>query len=221
MASNHRIVTIDGPAGVGKSTMAKRLADALSIPYMDTGAMFRGVAWKLGEGSWDLPESKLSDKLESFTFSLQGTGAETLVCLDGEPLGQEIRTEQVAMWASNVATLPLVRAYLKQAQQQLGQDGSLVAEGRDMGTVIFPQAPYKFFLDATVEVRAQRRFLQLEAMGKPADIEELKEQIAARDHQDRNREVAPLKPADDGIIIDTSELDKEQVFQALLDKVQT
>ncbi len=119
------------------------------------------------------------------------------------------------MWASNVATLPVVRTFLKTAQQSLGARFSLVAEGRDMGTVIFPEAPHKFFLDATTEERAHRRFLQLEAMGKPADLDELKGQIAKRDHQDRNRAVAPLKAADDATTIDTTNLSKPQVFDAL------
>ncbi|QGY39908.1 (d)CMP kinase [Pseudodesulfovibrio cashew] len=209
------IVTIDGPAGVGKSTMAKRLARELGIPYLDTGAMFRAVAWKLGEGSWDWDETRLKDELAGFDFTLSGVGEDSVLSLNGTPIGNEIRTEQVGMWASNVATLPVVRAYLKTAQQSLGARFSLVAEGRDMGTVIFPDAPHKFFLDASVEERANRRFHQLEGLGKPADLEELKEQIARRDHQDRNRAVAPLRPADDAVTIDTTELDKDRVFALL------
>ncbi len=214
------IVTIDGPAGVGKSTMAKRLARELGIPYLDTGAMFRSVAWKLGEGSWEWDEDKLKSELASFEYTLFGIGEESILSLNGTPIGNEVRTEEVGMWASNVATLPVVRSFLKEAQQSLGARFSLVAEGRDMGTVIFPEAPRKFFLDASVEERAARRFRQLEEMGKPADLEELKEQIAKRDHQDRNRAVAPLKAADDAVTIDTTELDREQVFAALVKKIQ-
>jgi len=214
------IVTIDGPAGVGKSTMAKRLARELGIPYLDTGAMFRSVAWKLGEGSWEWDEDKLKSELASFEYTLSGIGEESILSLNGTPIGNEVRTEEVGMWASNVATLPVVRSFLKEAQQSLGARFSLVAEGRDMGTVIFPEAPRKFFLDASVEERAARRFRQLEEMGKPADLEELKEQIAKRDHQDRNRAVAPLKAADDAVTIDTTELDREQVFAALVQEIQ-
>lgn len=214
------IVTIDGPAGVGKSTMAKKLARALGIPYLDTGAMFRAIAWKLGEGAWDWDESDLEARLAEFDFALSGIGEESILSLNGTPIGDEIRTEEVGMWASNVATLPVVRAALKTAQQALGTKFSLVAEGRDMGTVIFPTAPYKFFLDASVDERAHRRFLQLERLGKPADLEELKEQIAKRDHQDRNRAVAPLKAADDATTVDTTTMNKEQVFELLKSSVQ-
>jgi len=210
------IVTIDGPAGVGKSTMAKRLARALEIPYLDTGAMFRTIAWKLGERAWEWDEAQIEIQLNSFDFTLSGIGEASVLSLNGTPIGNEIRTEEVGMWASNVATLPVIRTFLKTAQQSLGQRFSLVAEGRDMGTVIFPEAPCKFFLDASVEERANRRFLQLEGLGKPADLEELKEQIAKRDHQDRNRAVAPLKAADDATTIDTTELNRDQVFEALV-----
>ena len=213
------IVTIDGPAGVGKSTMAKQLARHLSIPYLDTGAMFRSVAWKLGEGSWQWDETQLGAALDGIEYGLSGTGEDSVLSLNGVPIGNEIRTEQVGMWASNIATLPVIRTFLKAAQQALGEKFSLVAEGRDMGTVVFPDAPCKFFLDASVDERAMRRFRQLVAMGKPADLEELKEQIAKRDHQDRNRAVAPLKPADDATTIDTTEMTREQVLAALKEAV--
>jgi cytidylate kinase len=213
------IVTIDGPAGVGKSTMAKRLARLLGIPYLDTGAMFRSVAWKLGEGAWDWPEERLEQALADFDYGLSGVGEDSVLSLNGTPIGDEIRTEEVGMWASNVATLPVIRTFLKKAQQALGAKYSLVAEGRDMGTVIFPDAPHKFFLDASVEERAHRRFLQLQEMGKPADLAALKEQIARRDDQDRNRAVAPLKPASDAAVIDTTDMDRDQVLAALKESV--
>jgi cytidylate kinase len=220
LVSSPLIVTIDGPAGVGKSTMAKRLARALSIPYLDTGAMFRSLARRLGEGAWTRGEAYLEAGLTGVRFSLSGIGEESVLSLDGEPIGDEIRTEQVGMWASNIATSPAVRAGLKAAQQALGRECSLVAEGRDMGTVVFPDASRKFFLDATADERARRRFLQLQELGKPADLDELREQIAVRDHQDRNRAVAPLKPADDAVIIDTTSLSLDEVFQALVRGVQ-
>ena len=200
--------------------MAKQLARELSIPYLDTGAMFRTIAWKLGEGAWTWDEAKLEAELGSFDFALSGIGEKSVLSVNGTPVGDEIRTEQVGMWASNVATLPVVRTYLKTAQQVLGAKFSLVAEGRDMGTVIFPDALHKFFLDASVDERAKRRFLQLEALGKPAKLEDLKEQIAKRDHQDRNRAVAPLKAADDAVTIDTTELTREQVFEVLKNGVE-
>jgi len=213
-------VTIDGPAGVGKSTMAKRLARELAIPYLDTGAMFRAVAWKLGEGAWEWDESRLDAALSGFEFALSGIGAESVLALNGTPIGDEIRTERVGMWASNVATLPVVRAYLKRAQQDLGARFSLVAEGRDMGTVIFPDAPHKFFLDASVDERARRRYLQLLELGKPADEAELRGQIARRDDQDRNRAEAPLRAAADAVVVDTTALTLDEVFETLVRAVR-
>jgi len=211
-----RIVTIDGPAGVGKSTLAKRVARHLGVAYLDTGAMFRGTALALGENAWNLPEAELEAKLAALRFSLEGTGADSRVCLDGRPLGDEIRTEKVGMWASNLAVLPVVRAAQKAAQQAIGRTTALVAEGRDMGTVIFPEASCKVFLDARPEVRADRRVRQLRGMGKEADYETILADIQKRDHQDRTRATAPLKPAIDAHVIDTSNLDIDQVFAAIM-----
>ena len=216
-----RIITIDGPAGVGKSTLAKRLADHLGIAYLDTGAMFRGAALALGEGSWTWPESRLADALASLSFTLSGTGADSRVRLGGVALGDEIRTEQVGMWASNIATLPVVRAFQKEAQQAIGRTTSLVAEGRDMGTVVFPAARHKFFLDASPEERARRRCLQLEAQGQPADLATIAAQIRERDDMDRNRAVAPLRPADDAVTVDTTTLDIDGVFAELTRHIAT
>jgi len=210
------IVTIDGPAGVGKSTMAKRLARELSIPYLDTGAMFRAVALRLGDRAWERDDAELATALAGMTFSLSGVGEDSVLSLGGAPIGDEVRTEQVAMWASNIAVLPVVRASLKAAQQALGRRFSLVAEGRDMGSVVFPAARRKFFLDATADERARRRLRQLADMGETADFDELREQIARRDHQDRNRAEAPLKPAPDAVIIDTTSLGRDEVFAALV-----
>lgn len=210
------IITLDGPAGVGKSTLAKRLADRFEIAYLDTGAMFRGTAWKLGEGSWDWEADRLAEALQGLEFTLSGSGSDSCLSLNGTPLTDEIRTETVGMWASNMAKIPAVREYQKIAQRSIGETTSLIAEGRDMGTVIFPQAPCKFFLDADLEERARRRFIQLQEMGKPADMDELIEQIRARDDQDRNRKVAPLKPAEDSIIVDTTKLDINGVFDKLV-----
>lgn len=213
------IVTIDGPAGVGKSTMAKRLARLLGIPYLDTGAMFRSVAWKLGPGAREWPEGRLKAALAGLEYGLSGVGEDSVLSLNGIPIGDEIRTEEVGMRASDLATLPVVRTFLKRAQQALGEKYSLVAEGRDMGTVVFPDAPYKFFLDASVRERARRRFLQLKELGAPADQAALEEQIARRDAQDRNRAVAPLKAADDAVVIDTTNMDRDGVLAALKEAV--
>lgn len=224
------IVTLDGPAGVGKSTIAKRVAEALGVAYLDTGAMFRTVALQLArngalgtEMDFDaaaVRDTVLQKMLAGCDFSLDGAGSATRLLCNGVLVGDEIRTEEAGMMAARAAKLPLVREHLKVIQQTLGERFSLVAEGRDMGTVIFPGAQCKLFLDAKAEVRAERRFLQLRAMGLEADLEGLVEQIQKRDEQDRNRAIAPLIPADDARCIDTSHLDADQVFEEVLRHVR-
>lgn len=216
------ILTIDGPAGVGKSTLAKRVASALGVAYLDTGAMFRTIGLGLARtvpGRDDLRNltgEPLQEALQAFHFTLEGSGEDTVLSCNGQAVGLEVRTEEAGMTAAAIAVLPEVRDFLKQAQQELGERFSLVAEGRDMGTVVFPEAVCKIFLDATPEVRALRRFLQLQELGTPADIDVLTRQIQERDDQDRNRAIAPLKPADDAMRIDTSNLTVDEVFVAIV-----
>ena len=232
----HTIITLDGPAGVGKSTLAKALARELELPFLDTGAMYRCVAHALGSGALSLDGPALAARLEGMDFDLTGSGDNSLLACNGQTPGNEIRTEQVGALASKFAARPEVRDFLKTAQQRLGGRSSLVAEGRDMGTVVFPQAARKFFLDADPLVRARRRQLQLleqqgasghgpeaaanRAAPAPGSEEELKHieaQIRERDHQDRNRAIAPLRPAEDAIIVDTSSLSLDEVLAKLLE----
>lgn len=209
------IVTLDGPAGVGKTTLAKRLAEELGVAYLDTGAMFRAIGFSLGEGARDWPEEKLTAELAKMRFAIEGEGANTRLLVNDREMGNEIRSEKVGLLASVLGTLPAVREALKRAQREIGRECSLVAEGRDMGTVVFPEARVKFFLDATPEERATRRVLQLRQMGQEADYDAILVQIKIRDAQDRNRAVAPLKPAEDAIVVDTTKLDVDQVFAEL------
>ena len=209
-------VTLDGPAGVGKTTLARRTARSLGVAYLDTGAMFRATAWRLGVDSWEWSEDRLAEALESLGFTLEGEGEDSRLLLNGAPLTEAIRTETVGMWASNLATLPVVRTFQKKAQQAIGAEVSLVAEGRDMGTVVFPGARYKFFLDATPRERGRRRFEQLRSMGQEADLETIVQAIEERDRQDRGRKTAPLRPADDAVVIDTTELSIEKVFDRIM-----
>ena len=227
-AASPFIVTIDGPAGVGKSTLAKRLAAALGIAYLDTGAMFRTLALYLSKngyqpgqaaGQGSAADTRLDTLLPGCVFSLRGAGAETELLCNGTVVGDEIRSEEAGMMAAEIAGIESVRDCLKAAQQSMGSTHSLVAEGRDMGTVVFPSAPCKIFLEAEPQIRARRRCLQLKDMGKPCDLAELTEQIRQRDEQDRNRAIAPLRPAEDAEIIDTSQLDIEAVFTAILQAV--
>ena len=220
------IVTLDGPAGVGKSTLARRLAAVLGVAYLDTGAMFRSLALYLaGKGyrpDKAVGEAPVADDpalqglLAGCAFSLRGSGAETELLCNGVPVGDEIRSEEAGMMAAAIAVLPQVRECLKAAQQSVGEAVSLVAEGRDMGTAVFPSAACKIFLEADPEIRAKRRCLQLQEMGNTCDLAALTEQIRQRDEQDRNRAIAPLRPAEDATIIDTSRLDIDEVFAAIL-----
>lgn len=210
------IITLDGPAGVGKSSIAARLAGELGIAFLDTGAMFRAAAFTLGEGAWDWTQGILQQKLGDFEFTLRGSGKDTVLLLNGQPLPEDIRSEQTGLWASQLAVVPSVRAYMKMAQIFLGQTTSLVAEGRDMGSVVFPGAQFKFFLDADPEERARRRCRQLEAQGKPADLAAILTSINQRDHQDRNRSIAPMKPAEGAVVVDTTCITENEVLEKVL-----
>lgn len=212
---NVTIVTLDGPAGVGKSSLAKALADAFALAFLDTGSMFRIVGCVLGEAGLSLPESQLEAQMRKLEFTLEGSGSAALLLCNGKAPGAGIRTEEAGLMASRYAALPVVREVLKEAQRKVGARFPLVAEGRDMGSVVFPQAFCKFFLDADPAVRAARRHKQFLEQGRKEDIKELERQIRQRDEADRGRAIAPLRPADDAIIVDTSHLNMAEVLEKL------
>ena len=217
MPSNpRRIITLDGPAGAGKTSVSRRVAGELGLAYLDTGAMFRGLALRLGPGGHQLPEAVVDAALAAIVFSLAGCGGDTRLLLDGEPLPDAARTEEVGAMASKLAVLPVVRRRLKLAQQVLGRETDLLAEGRDMGTAVFPQAARKFFLDASPEVRAMRRARQLDALGRPGDYEAILAAIRSRDQEDRNRAEAPLRAAPDALVIDTSDMTEDAVVARIV-----
>ncbi|WP_457578029.1 (d)CMP kinase [Desulfomarina sp.] len=224
MSEIQEIVTIDGPSGVGKSTVSKKIADALGFTYLDTGAMYRAVGLfihRLGvdpEKEKDLPV--LLNSLELYFIPPEEKGGDVGILLNGENVSDIIRTPEVAMVASHVSAFPEVRKKLTEMQRVLGNRGKIVAEGRDMGTVVFPGARYKFFLDADPMERTRRRVVQLREQGVPVDEEELHAMTLKRDKNDRERAIAPLKPAEDAVLLDTTSFRVEDVVEKILQIIE-
>lgn len=216
------VVAIDGPAGVGKSTTARELARRLGYTLVDTGALYRGVALAAEEHgiAWNDADalSALAGNLQ-LGFADTDDGSSRLL-IDGVDRSLEIRTPHISQGASQVSAHPGVRQQLLGIQRGIGQDGGVVLEGRDIGTVVFPDAEVKVFLVAQPKERARRRVGDLETRGMKADQAEILKQIEARDGADANREVAPLKPAEDAVVLDTTELDFETVVSRLEQMVQ-
>lgn len=219
MAGTEPVVTIDGPAGVGKSTVSRLLATRLRYAYLDTGSMYRAIAYACKERGLD-PENagQLSALLDTLQMQLLPPGhgnEETRVLLNGQELGAVLRTPEMGLLASKVSAQPLVRKTLTKLQQQIGAAGRVVAEGRDTGTVVFPRAKWKFYLDARPEIRAARRAAQLRSKGETVNDALLLAQIIKRDHDDQERSIAPLKPAEDAMRIDTSERSVNEILDML------
>ena len=218
---NRLIIAIDGPSGAGKSTLAKRLAKELGFIYLDTGAMYRALALKVLRQTVDLADDDSLDRLVDATeIDLRDRAGTLEVLLDGEDVGAQIRTPEVSQMASKVSALKKVRARMLQLQREMGQRGSVVAEGRDIGTVIFPQAEVKIYLDASPEERARRRYQELKAAGRQVDLPETLREIAERDKRDSERDIAPLCQAADALRVDSSSADAEQVALWVLDRIK-
>ncbi len=213
-----QVITIDGPAGVGKSTVAKKLAASYGYYMLDTGSMYRTLGIKLGAEAMDMTDEKLESELKKYTFSLKKNGNDyLLMCNDENVNSLPIRTDRASRLASVVSRNLLVRTYLQKYQKNLGAKYKLVADGRDMGTKVFPQSQCKIFLDASVEVRAKRRYDEYIAKGENCDFDTLIAEIQSRDMADRTREHDPLKAAPDALVIDTSHLSIEEVFKKVHD----
>ena len=220
MCDRLQIVTIDGPSGGGKSTVSRALASRLGYTYLDTGAMYRAVAFLCREKRIDPnDEHRLASLLAQFTITLLPPvdgGDDVRVLVEGQEIGQQLRTPEMGMLASQVSARPLVRNALTNLQQRMGETGCVVAEGRDTGTVVFPKAAWKFYLDASPAIRAYRRAAQLRSKGKEVDEQALLEQIIQRDLEDQRRAIAPLIKADDAFFIDSSNRSADEVVAEML-----
>ncbi len=210
------LVTIDGPAGAGKTTVSRRLADALGYKYIDTGALYRAVALaakRAGVATDDDPGlGKICAQL-TLRFQRTADGA-TCLMMGGEDISGLIRTPEMSMMASAVSARPVVRACLLAVQKAMGREKAAVFEGRDMGTVVFPEAEVKFFLDADAEVRARRRYREL-GSGTTVSLDDVARDLVRRDHNDSTRAIAPLKPAKDAVVIDSTGLSIDQVVERM------
>ena len=217
-----RSIAIDGPAGAGKSTLARALARELGYLYVDTGAIYRTVAVRAREAGVDPGDPVQVEKLlEGLDIRMDygGDGVQHMY-LSGRDVTQTIRENEISGMASQVAALPAVRAFLLDFQRRQAREHNVVMDGRDIGTVVLPQAGVKVFLTAAPEARAKRRTLELEQRGQQADFEEILREIRARDQQDRDRPVAPLRQAEDAALLDTTNLDLKGSLEALLTLVR-
>lgn len=206
------VITIDGPAGTGKSTAARRLAERLGFSFLDTGAMYRAIAWGCLSRGIDLTHHAL---VTGFAQQAQLALNEGLISLDGHNVSEAIRMPQVTLAASQVAAIEGVREQMVALQRQAACGQNMVTEGRDQGTIVFPEAPCKFFLTASPLVRAKRREAQLRSAGQIVPLEEILQQQQIRDDRDENRPIAPLKPAPDATIVDTTAITFDEVITQL------
>ena len=210
-------IAIDGPAGAGKSTIAKRVAAEKNYIYVDTGAMYRAMALYLYRNGIDADDSAtISARCGEPDITIEYRNGEQVVLLNGENVNSFLRTPQVSDMASRSSVNPDVRNKLLELQQELARRENVVMDGRDIGTVVLPNAQVKIFLTASPEVRAKRRYLENIEKGLPADLNEILAQIKERDERDMNRPVAPLKQADDAVLVDTSDLTIDEVVEKIL-----
>ncbi len=215
-------IAIDGPAGAGKSTVAKRIAEIMHLTYVDTGAMYRALGLKAVRNGIDPGDAEaVATMLPDTTVTFIKINGEQHVVLDGEDVNEFIRTEEISHAASVISTLPEVRRKLVDLQREIARSTDTVMDGRDIGTVVLPNTPYKFYVTASAEVRAKRRFVEYQKKGILGDMtyEDVLNEVKARDERDMNREFSPLRPAENAVIIDTSEMSIDEAVDAVIEDI--
>jgi cytidylate kinase len=215
------IIAIDGPSAAGKSTLAKRLAKDLGFTYLDTGGMYRALALKVLREGIDIGnDGALTELIGRTAIDLVVTEGKLKVLLDGEDVSHEIRTPEVSQMASKASTLDVVRRWMLVLQRAFGRRGNVVAEGRDIGTVVFPDAEVKIYLDASAQERARRRVEELRRAGRQVSLDETLREMWERDKRDSERDLAPLRKADDAIAIDSTSVDAKALAQRVMQQIR-
>lgn len=214
------VVAIDGPAGAGKSTIAKLAAEKLGYAYIDTGAMYRSVAWKFLQTGKAFDEDFISGLSKTMLIDFKPEAKINRVFVDGTEVTEAIRTPEVTAIVSRVAAIGAVREAMVDQQRRMGEAGGVLMDGRDIGTVVFPNAQLKIFLTASVEERARRRYAEMVAKGQQVDLQQLQADIAERDKQDSERVISPLRQAEDALLLDTSDMGISEVTDRILQLVQ-
>lgn len=212
-------IAIDGPAGAGKSTVARKAAEALGAVYLDTGAMYRTIGLYMIRHGFETPED-IAAHAAAPQIGVSFQNGVQQMSLDGEDVSTEIRTPEASMGASKVAAIPEVRRRLVELQREIAERESIIMDGRDIGTHVLPNATLKIFLTASAEVRAQRRFLELQAAGKDESFEKVLNEIVQRDYNDSHRAASPMRQADDAVLVDSSEMTQQQVIDTIVAKAR-